>query len=323
MYSARLAATKGALYWRRNKVMLKTMKRVFRAVATVCAVVTCSWLLMQVSPVAAAGQFPDQTSAGSVGLQGTISTAPPSRGATIAVPGNGAVFTSVPITVSGLCPSGVLVKLFSNNVFVGSTLCTNGSYSLQVNLFSGRNDLVARVYDSLDQAGPDSNTVSVTFNDAQFDQYGTHVSLTSPYAERGAPPGSELDWPVILSGGTGPYAISVDWGDGSTTDLLSQDVAGTINLKHVYKIAGIYKVIIKATDKNGGTAFLQVVGQATGAVQSNDKGKNGSAVVIRELLWWPAILMVPLIVAAYWSGRRAELYSLRKQLEKTRDKEQA
>jgi len=63
--------------------------------------------------------------------------------------------------------------------------------------------------------------VSVTYNDALFLQFGTHVSLSSVYAEKGAPPGQELDWPVVLSGGTGPYAVSVDWGDGSPTDLIS------------------------------------------------------------------------------------------------------
>ena len=266
-------------------------------------------------------QFPDQTKTGSVGLQGTISAAAPTRGATISVPSNGAVFTNVPITVSGICPNGLLVKIFDNNVFVGSAFCNGGSYSLQVNLFSGRNDLVARVYDALDQAGPDSNVVSVTFNDGQFAAYGTHVALTSVYAERGAPPGEELVWPIILSGGTAPYAISVDWGDGSPTDLFSQSVAGTINIKHIYKTAGLYRVIVKATDKNGGTAFLQLVAQATGAGQNNSKGGSGNSLVKVQVLWWPALAMLPLIVAAFWIGRRHELYSLRKQLEKNRDRE--
>jgi hypothetical protein len=249
---------------------------------------------------------------GSIGIQGTIPSPPPTRGATIVVPGNGAIFTNIPITVSGLCPTGLLVKIFDNNVFVGSTVCSGGSYSLQIDLFSGRNDLVARVYDALDQAGPDSNTVTVTFNDAQFLQFGTHVSLSSVYAERGAPPGSELDWPVLLSGGNGPYAVSVDWGDGSPSDLFSVDNAGPITLKHVYKIAGIYKVIVKATDKNGGEAFLQLVGQATGAAQNNDKGSN--VIVVKNELWWPALAMLPLIFAAFWIGRRHELYTLRKHL---------
>jgi hypothetical protein len=252
---------------------------------------------------------------GSIGLEGTISSAPPTRGATIAVPGNGAVFTVVPITVSGLCQSGLLVKIFDNNVFVGSVLCSNGSYSLQVDLFSGQNDLVARVYDALDQAGPDSATVTVTFNDAQFLQFGSHVSLSSIYAERGAAPGSELDWPIILNGGTGPYAISVDWGDGTAADLLSVTSPGTIPIKHVYKTAGIYHVIVKATDKTGGTAFLQLVGQATGALQSNAKA-NSSTRVEKSAFGWPLLAMVPLIPAAFWIGQRHAAQVINKQLGK-------
>lgn len=251
---------------------------------------------------------------GSIGLEATISSSPPSRAPSIGVPGNGAVFTSVPITVSGLCQTGLLVKIFDNNIFVGSVVCANGSFSLQIDLFSGQNDLIARLYDALDQAGPDSNKVTVTFNDAQFLQFGAPVTLSSTYAERGAAPGTELDWPVILGGGTGPYAISVDWGDGSPTDLLSLANPGTITLKHTYKLAGVYRVIIKATDKNGGTAFLQVVGQATGAIQNN--AKNGSNMLVeKQVLWWPALAMLPLILAAFWIGRRYEAQSIKRRFE--------
>jgi hypothetical protein len=289
----------------------------------VAGLVVLALTTVGVGRVSAASPFPPESSSGSIGLQGEISTAPPSRGATIITPGNGAVFNSIPVTVSGLCPTGLLVKVFDNNVFVGSTVCSGGNYSVQVDLFNGQNQLVARVYDALDQAGPDSNIVTVTFNSAQFIQFGTQVTLTSIYAERGAQPQTELDWPVILSGGTGPYAISVDWGDGSPTDLLSQANPATLTLKHTYKTAGIYKVIIKATDKNGGEAFLQVVAVATGATQSNNKGGGNTAVIEVKVLWWPAVAMVPLIFAAFWIGRRHELYTLRKQLEQTRDKEAA
>jgi hypothetical protein len=264
--------------------------------------------------------FPPESSSGSVGIQGEISTAPPTRGASISTPSNGAVFNSIPITVAGICPSGLLVKIFANNVFVGSTICVNGSYSLQIDLFSGQDDLVAIVYDALDQAGPDSNSVTVTFNDAQFLQFGTHVELNSNYAERGAAPNTELDWPIILSGGTGPYAISVDWGDGSPTTLLSEQNQGTITLTHTYKSSGIYYVIVKATDKNGGEAFLQLVAVSTGASQNNNKSANNT-VVVTKVIWWPALAEVPLLFAMFWIGRRHELFSLRKQLEKTRDEE--
>jgi hypothetical protein len=285
--------------------MLKGMKRGRGLLRWTTALAVALALLLPSLTLAAPKQFPDQTSNGSVGLQGTISTEPPKRGATITTPGNGAVFTNVPITVSGLCPANTLVKIFSNNVFMGSVFCQGGSYSIQINLFSGKNDLVARVFDALDQAGPDSNVVTVTFNDAQFIQFGTHVQLTSLYAVRGVPPNQELNWPIILSGGTGPYAISIDWGDGSPTDLLSQPTAGSFTIKHVYKSAGIYKIIVKATDKNGGTAFLQLVGQATGASQTGT-GKDGNTAVVKtQVLWWPALAMLPLVFAAFWVGQRA------------------
>jgi hypothetical protein len=287
------------------------------------AILCLSLLALTTGTSRAADSFPDQQASGSTGLQGTITATPPTRAATISVPGNGAVFTQVPITIGGLCPNDVIVKVFSNNVFIGSTLCIRGSYTLQADLFSGQNELVARVYDSLDQAGPDSNTVTVTFNDAQFAAFGNRVTLTSIYARRGSPPGQVLTWPVVLDGGVGPYAISVDWGDGSATDLFSQSAPGTINLKHTYKNAGIYRVIIKATDKNGTTAFLQLVGQATGATQTDSKkdADQNAMLLKRELLWWPALAMFPLVGMAYWVGRRSELFTLRKQLEKTRDKE--
>lgn len=294
----------------RNKLKFTDLYRLTLALVVV--------LLLIPITTFAADQFPDEQKSGSVGLQGTISSSPPTRAATISVPANGAGFSTVPITVSGICPNGLLVKIFSNNVFVGSTFCNGGSYSVQINLFSGRNDLVARVYDALDQEGPDSNIASVTFNDTQFAAFGTRVNLTSVFALRGAPPNQLLTWPIILSGGTGPYAISVDWGDGSPTDLFSQESPGAITLKHTYKTAGLYQVLVKATDKNGGTAFLQLIAQATGAGQDTVKKAADNSVVKTQVIWWPVLLMLPLIVTAFWVGRRHELYTLRKRLEKSR-----
>ncbi len=257
------------------------------------------------------------TSGSAVGVQGTIPSPPPTTGATIGTPSNGAVLTTTPITVSGLCPNSLLVKVFANNVFVGSTVCSNGSYVVQVGLFSGRNDLVVRVYDALDQAGPDSNTVSVTFNDSKLAQFGGHVNLSSSYAQRGAAPGTELVWPVILSGGTGPYAISADWGDGTPTDLLSIATAQTIDLKHTYKVAGIYKIIVKATDKNGTVAYLQLVGQATGAIQTT--ANNNQSIVVKQVVWWPSLITLPLIFAAFWIGRKHKMVELRRQSQMSKD----
>lgn len=255
---------------------------------------------------------------GSTGVEGTVQGPPPSQAPTIATPSNGSSVSSIPITVSGLCVSGLLVKVFSNNIFVGSVVCTNGSYSLQVDLFSGLNNLIVRQYDALGQQSPNSNTVDVTFNDVQFVQFGSRVTLTSQYAEKGADPGQTLSWPVSVSGGKSPYALSTDWGDGTAAVLQSVSYPGVINLTHVYTGAGTYNVVIKATDSNGTTAFLQVVGVANGQATSTSSATSGTTTTItkNKILWEPAAIAIPLILIAFWLGRRFELSALRKRIER-------
>lgn len=253
----------------------------------------------------------------SLGLEATIPGEPPTKAATITTPSNGATVTSIPINVGGLCQTGLLVKIFTNNVFVGSTMCTKGSYLLKIDLFSGKNELVARVYDALDQGGPDSNKVTVTFNDAQFTESGTRVTITSLYARRGANPGDELSWPITIDGGVAPYALSVDWGDTKADDLQSVSSTGLVTIKHVYDTAGTYNVVVKVSDKNGNAGYLQLVGVANGAVQSNitSSGKDSETVVETKVVWWPLLVSIPLLLATFWLGRRHELYTLRKHLE--------
>ncbi len=284
------------------------------------ALVICSIVIGTSGLASAAAPAPENPKSGSMGVTGTLASAPPTTGATITTPRNGQTFTNLPITVAGLCPTGLLVKIFDNNVFMGSVMCTSGSYSIQIDLFSGQNDLIARVYDSLDQAGPDSNVITVTFNDSQFNPSGTPLLvLTSDYARRGANPGDTLLWPIILSGGTGPYAISIDWGDNKPQDLISQQFQGVVDLKHIYDTAGVYNVIIKATDKNGLTAYLQVIGVANGAVtQSAGNGDAGSEIItIEKVLWLPALIMIPLILISFWLGRRYELSTLRRHIQES------
>lgn len=276
-------------------------------------------VLMVATPFAAQAAAPpaNNPQSGSTGVTGTIGSAPPTRGATITTPTSGQTFTSTPIRVAGLCPTGLLVKIFNNNVFMGSVMCTNGSYSLQIDLFSGRNDLVARVFDSLDQAGPDSNIVTVTFNDQQFNPSGgALLSLTSDFARRGANPGDTLVWPIILSGGTGPYAVSVDWGDSKPSDLMSRQFTGEFDISHVYDQAGIYTITIKATDRNGLTAYLQLVGIANGAITSNAPSDEDepSIITVTKVIWLPAAILLPLLLVAFWLGRKYELAALKKHL---------
>jgi hypothetical protein len=247
---------------------------------------------------------------GSVGLTGTIPADPPKVGATISTPTSGQTFTQIPVKVNGICPKDLLVKLFKNNVFAGSQQCTTGSFSIEIDLFSGANELVARVYDDLDQQGPDSNTVSVTFNDTKPPGAGSRVTVTTNFAKRGTNPGSPLTWPILISGGAGPYAVSVDWGDGKKADLISRSFPGGMDLTHVYDTPGVYNVTIKVSDKDGTTAFLQVVGVANGPLsQTNDgtAGGTNTTTTKTKLVIWPLFFLIPFVITTFWLGRKHQL----------------
>lgn len=260
----------------------------------------------------------DNPQSGGMGLQGSISAPPPTRGATITSPANGAVFTTLPVTVTGFCPNNLLVKMFKNNVFSGSVPCENSSYSIRIDLFSSRNDLVARVYDELDQAGPDSNLVQVTFNDSTArTDIAARVSLTTNYGRRGANPAELLTWPIIVSGGTAPYALSVDWGDSTAADVYTVTTPGEFTIKHQFAQSGVYRALVKAADKNGAVAYLQLTAIGNGDIkQSNvagataDKTAAGKTIV----LWQPAAIAIPLILTTFWLGKRYEVKRIKTRL---------
>jgi hypothetical protein len=254
---------------------------------------------------------------GSLGLEGVVQGKPPTQAAVISFPTNGQAITALPITVTGICPDGVLVRLYKNNVFSGAAQCTNGNFSILTDLFSGRNDLVAKVFDDLEQQGPDSSTVTVNFNDPA-NTSGIRVSVTSVYAKRGANPGTVLTWPLTISGGTAPFAVSVDWGDKSVPDLISRQFPGDFTVSHTYDAAGVYNIIVKVTDKAGVSSFLQLVGIGNGKVQgveqTNLNADGSTASTVRIIVWWPLALIVPFIIITFWLGKRHQLHVIRKKI---------
>lgn len=253
---------------------------------------------------------------GSVGIEGKISSPPPSRAATITFPRNGQVISEIPIDVIGLCPGDVTVRIYKNKVFAGAAQCINGSYSVKIDLFAGKNELIARVFDDLNQSGPDSNKVTVTFP-VKGGTVGSQISLSSAFAKRGTDPGESLGWPLIVSGGDGPYAISADWGDGKEPDVLTQEFPGDFNIEHVYDNAGIYSVIVRAVDTDDNVAFLQVIGVSNGDVGQAAGEASGGGQSYTKILWQPALVFIPLLLSTFWLGKKHELHVLRKRLEKS------
>lgn len=268
---------------------------------------------------------------GSVGVSGVVSAPAPANAPIISIPNSGASFSSIPITISGICDSDLLVKVFKNGVFAGSAQCQNGSFSMSTDLFSGRNDLAARQYDLLDQESPQSSVVSILYSDnAANETQLDRITLSTNFAKKGADPGQELVWPFAISGGTGPYAVTVEWGDGET-GLYSIPTPGEFTIAHTYKNPGSFVVVVKAVDVNGKTALMQVVAIANGSLDQTDANGNstsrnggsgsasdesgGGAEPKTRILWQPAAIMIPFILSTFWLGKRYAIHRLRKKIE--------
>lgn len=251
-----------------------------------------------------------------IGMEGRVQQPPPTDAPTISLPANNQSFEEIPITVTGLCTDGLFVRIFKNNVFGGSTMCDGGSYTLQIDLFPGPNELVARQYDDLDQASPESNKINVTYAidvplvPGSPDQVAQRITLTTNFARRGIDPGKELLWPMIISGGRGPYAVSIEWGDGKE-ELLTRDAAGTWDIKHIYEQPGVYRIIVKATDADDQSAFLQVVAIVNGAPVSTAGTDDAPTVVRTRVLWQPALIIFPLLLSSFWLGKKYQLKRVR------------
>ena len=246
----------------------------------------------------------------------------PAQPAIITQPTNGQTFDTNPITVKGTCPAGSLIKVFTNGILVGSILCdASGHFEIPIDLVIGRNDLTALPYNTLDQQGPTSPTVTVTLNQPPGGPgFSTELLLQSENYYRGTTPGTPITWPIEIVGGQAPYAVSVDWGDG-TTDLITRLAPGSFTVTHTYKKVGGYlgsfPLIIRATDAAGHTAYLQlttIVNPATGSTTSG--GATPTKTPLTNLLViWPLWIVLLLMIISFWLGERREKHIMQRQLE--------
>jgi hypothetical protein len=255
---------------------------------------------------------------GSIGLTGTMPGPAPSIAATITSPTSGQVFTSTPIQVSGSCPVGTIVEIYKSDIFAGSVSCSaSGTYTINVDLLIGTNNLIATDYNALQEAGPSSNQVTVIYNVAglsgqplsSVNLYGSELLLNTDAVFRGTFPGQQLNVPLSIVGGVPPYAINTEWGD-TTNSLISRSDNTTFNINHTYAKPGVYQISIQGSDSAGHDAFLTVAAIVNGqpavaaAVTPSNTSKN------EALVLWPLYAMAVTTVVSFWLGERREKHVL-------------
>lgn len=134
--------------------------------------------------------------------------------------------------------------------------------------------------------------------------------------------GQSFDLVMGLSGGTGPYAVTIHWGDGTQSTFARGD-GSDFSAPHTYKLSRrnqqTYLVKIEAVDSTGRTAYLQVAelvhaqGSTIGLPVIGDIGANTPPLSqLKQGLWlvWPAYAVASLMVLSFWLGERQEYYNL-------------
>lgn len=282
---------------------------------SLAVLVTFTGVILTMFSVASLASASPGPEAGSVSLSGTLPAIPPTTAAVITTPANGQHFTTSPVDVSGTCPAATLVVIYKNDIFAGSSPCSNGgSFSLKIDLLIGTNILIARVYDALNQAGPDSSPVT-TYYDVLPPQSGPLALLNLPEKQlllqtdavyRGIFPGQLLNVPITILGGVAPYAVNVDWGDG-TNKIIPRGDNTTFNAGHVYKKPGTYRITMQGSDSQQRIAFLQVVAIVNGTPSPIAAANTAETTTTNRLLvLWPLYAIAAAVVVSFWLGEQRE-----------------
>lgn len=247
------------------------------------------------------------------------------------------------ITVKGTCLKELFVVIQNNNILAGSTMCANdGTFELQIQLQAGTNVLTALNYDNLNQPGPvtPSVTVYVTQKTNPTDKKVDTVSIAPVLPiNPSIIPGVSTDFSncndylpgemsaggdphvavvcvprlfgpkiqqvlgVLVWGGAPPYAINVDWGDGSESTLLMITTPGYKKESFSYAFPGIYKITFRLKDANEKEAIVQT------AVQVSGETKTPLMSVTDDIFggtWFrtpvPLYIMAVAMTLGFWGG---------------------
>jgi hypothetical protein len=268
----------------------------------------------------------------------TVLGPPPTSVPVISSPLDGATVSSSIITVRGTCEIGLLVGLYRNGGPSGSVTCDGaGLFAILATVVDGTNQFMAYNIDGLGQRGPASDPVNITYvaplapsptpTPSQLPIIATKTPtptlapasrLSSPRASTatkiapllittdelyyvGVTVGQPLTISARITGGTAPYTVEWDWGDGARESMYV--VTGPIQATHSYTRAGSYTLVLHAIDGqkmqavstaavivNGGPAPIAVTTPAS-------TGLDGALAVA-----WPLWVVSALLVASFWLG---------------------
>lgn len=206
----------------------------------------------------------------------------PTQPATITMPTAGNTVTSMPLILTGTCqyidPVSV-VELYDGAEFIGSSTCsTDDTYSIAVTLRAGPHRLLVRTVNITDDYGPNSSEIIITYspstNADAIDTAPDTTTGTSVIADQNEKasngllirsehtylvygPAKDAEWAGYFEGGVGPYKVTIDWGDG-TSSSYSGVSSSLQTYRHHYDNYTTYFMTVTVTDSAGSSLRHQL-----------------------------------------------------------------
>jgi hypothetical protein len=266
-----------------------------------------------------------QTSAADIEVNGTVPALALTEPAVITNISNGSHFSEVPIHILGTCPLDSYVSIYTNDFFRGSVLCSGaGDFEINSNLFPGQNSLSARAYNITDDEGPRSAPLDVFYdlpaivNTTNNQAIVLPLTLSTNFKYKGVTVGQITELNLEINGGSSPYALNIDWGDGSQV-VISQKEAGEVSVRHIYKKSGTatensYVISINAADNNDTKAYLQlfviVNPSKLGSLIATTIPTKPTFLQKRGSVMWAIYGAITLMAISFYLGERQELIIL-------------
>ncbi len=210
----------------------------------------------------------------------------PSTAATITSYTNEEVVSSESVIIEGTCsyvaPTSV-IEIYVDNHFTGSTTClADGTFTTTLSLPSGRHLIQLRTVNVTNDYGPDSAPFYVTIvaptephvpspqspslhpqsgtsntsqSTPQTPLLGVRIYSESTYLLYG--PNKDAEWKGYFEGGTTPYTVAIDWGDGTSSSYSAPQTTPQ-SFRHTYTKYEPFFVTITVTDAEGVQSRMQV-----------------------------------------------------------------
>jgi hypothetical protein len=214
-------------------------------------------------------------------VRAKISAPLPIAPAVILAPTDGYQTSTGLVTVSGTCPGTTpsnIVVILEDAATIGSTPCLlDETFSTEVTLHPGSHIITAQIYNFTEDAGPAGIAITATYTPpvplipptptptpTQPTPVTTPTPATVPTptapslaisSERNYftfGPNSPVTWEGRFEGGTAPYTVRIDWGDGTSSVYIVKD-SSLQRFSHYYENMSAFKITLTVIDSNGGS----------------------------------------------------------------------